>query len=122
MKVAVTIWENRISPLFDSTRMLLIVEVENRRITGKRREPFECESAFSRAAKLEDLGIGVLICGGISDFFARLIEAHNIHLIPFAAGEVEEILDAYMHDRLSEQKYRMPGCDISRDGSPIEDD
>jgi len=122
MKVAVTVWENRISPLFDSTRMLLIVEVENRRITGTRREPFECESAFSRAAKLEDLGIRVLICGGISDFFARQIEAHNIHLIPFAAGEVEEILEAYVRDRLSDQKYRMPGCGIQKGGPCIEDD
>ena len=65
MKVALTVWENRVSPLFDSASMLLIADIEDRGITRKHIEPFECESAFSRAARLDDLGVNVLICGGI---------------------------------------------------------
>jgi len=110
MKVAVTVWGDRISPLFDATRMLLIADIEGRRISGKHREAFNCNSPFSRAERLADLGVTVLVCGGISNGFARLIEARRIKLIPFVAGAVDEVLEAYVTGRLFNKKFRMPGC------------
>ncbi len=110
MKVAVTVWENRISPLFDATRTLLIADIHNRVVTGKHLVPFDCISPFSRAATLEELGVATLICGGVSDFFAKLIEARNIQIIPFVAGRVDEVIDAYLRDALCQKKFRMPGC------------
>ena len=96
MQVALTIWEGRISPLFDATRTLLIAQVVKGRVISRRIVPFDCESAFLRAAHLHDLGVELLICGGISDIFASLIEAQGIEIIPFAAGAVDEILEAYL--------------------------
>jgi predicted Fe-Mo cluster-binding NifX family protein len=110
MKVAVTVWENRISPLFDATRTLLIADIDNRVLTEKYLVPFDCISPFARAATLEGLGVGTLICGGVSDFFAKLIEAHNIQIIPFVAGRVDEVIDAFLRDKLCHKKFRMPGC------------
>lgn len=110
MKVAITVWENRISPLFDATRTLLIADIYNRVLTEKHLVTFDCISPFARAATLEELGVGTLICGGVSDFFAKLIEARNIHIIPFVAGRVEEVIDAYLRDTLCHNKFRMPGC------------
>lgn len=110
MRVAVTVWENRISPLFDATRTLLIADIHNRVVTGKHLVPFNCISPFSRAATLEELGVKTLICGGVSDFFANLIEARNIQIIPFVAGRVDEVIDAYLRDALCHKKFRMPGC------------
>jgi len=96
MKLALTVWEGRISPLFDSARMLLIADITNRRITGRHFEPFDCSSPYSRAEKLNHLGVKVLICNGISNTFANLIEAHRIKIVPFAAGAVDEVLEAYL--------------------------
>lgn len=110
MKVALTVWEDRISPLFDSSRTLLIADIKARGVGEKRLEPFECDSAFSRAEKLDELGVKVLICGGISSFFASLIEAHHIRIIPFAAGAVDEVMEAYVTGNLSNKRFRMPGC------------
>jgi len=110
MKVAVTVWENRISPLFDATRTLLIVDIHNRVVTERYLAHFDCVSPFSRASTLEELGVGTLICGGVSDFFAKLIEARNIRIIPFVAGRVDEVIDAYLKDGLCQNKFRMPGC------------
>ena len=110
MKVAITVWENRISPLFDATRTLLIADIYNRVIAEKHRVPFDCISPFARAATLEELGVGTLICGGVSDFFAKLIEARNIQIIPFVAGRVDEVMDAYLKGALCHKKFRMPGC------------
>ncbi len=110
MKVAVTVWKNRISPLFDATRTLLIAVIHDRVVIEKTIVPLECISPFSRAATLESLGVETLICGGVSDFFAKLIEARNIQIISFVAGRVDEVLDAYLKNTLCQKRFRMPGC------------
>jgi len=110
MRVAVTVWENRISPLFDATRTLLIADIHGRVVTEKHLVPFDCISPFSRAATLEELGVRTLICGGVSDFFAKLIEARNIQIIPFVAGRVDQVIDAYLNGALCHKRFRMPGC------------
>ena len=110
MKVAVTVWENRISPLFDATRTLLIANIHNRVVIEKHLVSFDCISPFARATALEELGVRTLICGGVSDFFAKLIEARNIQIIGFVAGQVDEVLEAYLRGALFHKKFRMPGC------------
>ena len=110
MKVALTVWENRISPLFDSARMLLIVDIVDRMETGRCFESFHCESPFSRAVRLSDLKIEVLICGAVSNLFADVVEARGIRIIPFITGLVDEVLDAYLTGRLDHSEFQMPGC------------
>lgn len=96
MLVALTDWWGRVSPLFDSTRRLLIADVKGRTIIAKHYVSFDCDSAFSRAARLNDLGVDVLICGGISDSYANQIDARGIEIIPFSSGDVDEALDGYL--------------------------
>ena len=119
MKVAVTVWENRISPLFDATRTLLIVDIHDRVVTEKHLTHFDYVSPFSRAVALEELGVETLICGGVSNFFAELIEARNIQIIPFVAGRVDEVIDAYLRDALFHKKFRMPGCGHKQPGKEL---
>ena len=115
MKVALTAWENRISPLFDCAGMLLIVDIVDRKETSRYFEPFHYASPFSRAARLSDLEIEVLICGAVSNLFANMIETHGIRIIPFVAGTVDEVLDAYLTGGLCDSKFRIPGCKTRQD-------
>jgi predicted Fe-Mo cluster-binding NifX family protein len=115
MKLALTVWENRISPLFDCARRLLIVEIVDQTATGKHVESFNYESPLSRATRLSDLGVKVLICGAVSDSFASMIETQGIRIIPFVAGAVKDVLDAYLTSGLCDSKFRMPGCKTLRD-------
>ena len=117
MKLALTVCENRISPLFDCARMLLIVDIVDRTSTGRHFEVLHYESPFSRAAKLSDLGVKVLICGAVSDQFANIIETYGIRIVPFVAGAVDEVLDAYLTGGLYNAKFRMPGCGSRHDKS-----
>ncbi|EFK09219.1 conserved hypothetical protein [delta proteobacterium NaphS2] len=110
MKVAVTVWNNRISPLFDATRTLIILDIQHGVVNERYRVSIDCTSPFSRAANLSEMGINTLICGGVSDFFAKLIEARNIKIIPFVAGRVDEVIDAYLKNALGRKRFRMPGC------------
>jgi predicted Fe-Mo cluster-binding NifX family protein len=109
MKVVLTVWENRISPVADSARQLLIVNVENRTIRRRHTVCFEVESVFYRARRLSDLEVEVFVCGAISDFFASLLEGYGIQLIPFTCGEAEEVLDAYLEDSLPCPRLMMTG-------------
>ena len=109
MKVALTIWEGRISPVFDSARMLLIVDIENRTVTGKHYEPFHSVWPSYRGARLFDLGINVLICGAVSHFFATMVEVYDIRIISFVRGDANDVLSAYLTGTLSTPQFRMPG-------------
>ena len=90
MKMALTVWGDRISPVADSSRGLLVVNMGNGKTRGRHLEYFHNESLFYRAKKLAALDIKILICGAISDFFASLVEGYGIRLIPHIRGQVDE--------------------------------
>ena len=117
MKLALSVWENRISPVFDCAQTLLVVDITGNMATGKYLEPFQDEAPFSRAMKLSELGVNVLICGAVSDSFANIIETYGIRIISFVAGTVDEILDAYLTGGLHNAKFRMPGYGSGNDRS-----
>jgi predicted Fe-Mo cluster-binding NifX family protein len=115
MKVALTVWQNRISPLFDSARRLLVVDFDNRRIVGRHRVIFDNESAAARASTLSALGVDILICGAISDSFVNSIKTHHIDIISFVSGNIDEVIEAYVSGTLGNEKLVMPGCKARHD-------
>ena len=110
MKMALTVWENRISPVFDSAHRLCVVEVENNRIVRKDFESFDPGFPQHLVNKLTDMAVSVLICGAISRMPANMIEASGIKLIPFITGDVEKIIDAYVKKKSIIPTFLMPGC------------
>ena len=114
MKIGITVWKNRISPLFDSAQMLLIAEIENETITDKYYELFHLYLPSSKAIQIYNMGVKVIICGAISYFLANMIEAYGIRIIPFVAGDVNHVLDAYLKGNLPTPNFQMPGCGIRR--------
>ncbi len=110
MKVALTAWEDKISPVFDSARTLLIAEIKNAKIISRRYELFNSEMPHSLADSLGNLGVEVLICGAISEMPAKIIEARGINLIPFIGGKLEEVLASYAKENKIKSIFLMPGC------------
>jgi predicted Fe-Mo cluster-binding NifX family protein len=96
MRIALTIWKNRISPLFDATSRLLIVHIKKKEILAKRVEVFECPSIFLWVQKLDELRIQVLICGGLSAFSEYLIQARGIRVFSFVSGTIDEVLESFL--------------------------
>ena len=109
VKVALTVWESRISPVFDCAQMLLIADIENQIVNGRWYKPFLSEFPSLRGAELFDLGIDVLICGAISQVFANTIEAYGIRIFPFVTGDPNQVLDAYLSGTLRNADFQMPG-------------
>jgi predicted Fe-Mo cluster-binding NifX family protein len=114
MKMALTVWGNRISPVFDAARMLVVVEIENAKIISRHYEPFYPEVPTRLAARLVEMNVAVLICGAISAMPANIIEANGIKLIPFITGNTEEVIDAYVKNVPFMPAFLMPGCSHKR--------
>jgi len=112
MRVAIAIWNDRISPVFDTSSRLVIIDVEQGAEHGHR-IIFELgadSSPTQRARRLTELEVNVLICGAISRPLAELVSASGVVVIPWVSGPVEGVLRAYLTKRLSESRWRMPGC------------
>ena len=110
MRIAVATWEGRISPVFDTARHILCFDVEDG--VGRPAGVVEVSSDQPQAklTKLQELGVSVLICGAVSRPLATMLSGMGIRLVPFLAGEVEEIVKAFAVGRLEGVCFHMPGC------------
>ncbi|KQC07944.1 MAG: hypothetical protein APR62_05590 [Smithella sp. SDB] len=108
-KIAMAIWNDIISPVFDSTYHVLIVEIKDGKVISSHCEVLGPELPYSRALRLSEWGIQVLICGGISIEFVRTMEIYGIEIIPFITGSVRGVLNAYLNNTLMSDGFFMPG-------------
>lgn len=110
MKTAFAYWDNRIAPVFDTARHLHVVEAESERIIRETQEPLADDLPVKKALRLADLGVGTLVCGAISRPLHELVASYGIQVFPFVAGELREIIQAWLDGNLGRDAFAMPGC------------
>ncbi len=109
MKAAITVWEDRVAPVFDVSGEILIIELASGRILSRERAALVGQEGTEKILKISQLGVEVLICGAISRFLQDLVVAHSIYVIPFVSGNAEEVLEAWIAGRLDRDEFLMPG-------------
>ena len=109
MKIAVAVYNNRISPVFDASKNVLVLDIKNRHIDAKQVETFSNDNPEQKVFRLSELGVKELICGAVSTDLARLLDCQGIKLISFTAGNLDEVLSAYLQKGLPDPRLRMPG-------------
>jgi predicted Fe-Mo cluster-binding NifX family protein len=109
MKIALTVWENRISPVFDAATMILLAEIQNGGVLNRQFFPFNPAVSWRLGEMLKEMGVSVLICGAISKVPANTLNISGIKLIPFISGETEKILSAYAKGNPIIPAFSMPG-------------
>ncbi|MFO7839949.1 MAG: NifB/NifX family molybdenum-iron cluster-binding protein [Desulfosalsimonadaceae bacterium] len=114
MKVAIPQWQGRVSPVFDASSRLLLVDIENGRQAGQVAVKMTPEDALSRARRLAILGVDILICGAVSSALAAAIVSFDIEILACTCGPIDGVLDAFLENRLSNSKFLMPGCSKRR--------
>ncbi len=110
MKAAFAVWNNRIAPVFDVAREIRLVEAESGRMVMERDEKLPVESAPEKGRRLTELGVEMLICGAISRFMLSQIAAYDIRVVPFMAGDIHEIIRAWLSGDFMKESFVMPGC------------
>ena len=115
MRLAIPVWNDRVSPVFDTAGRLLLLDLADGVERGRQVvEVAQASSPAERAKRLAELGVNVLVCGAISRPLAGCVSAAGIAIVPWVAGPVEEVLRAYLVGKLSEPRWRMPGCGARR--------
>jgi predicted Fe-Mo cluster-binding NifX family protein len=110
LTLAITVTANRISPVFDVARQLLLVDVENGSASHRRLAGLQGSEPTARTRCVAALGIKVLICGAISHLCEDQLLLGGVELYPRTCGDIEEVLHAYLSGKLSDDAFLMPGC------------
>jgi len=110
MKVALTVWDGRISPVFDVCREALVLDIDHGDIVATAKMDLDTASPLQRIERLVDRGVEKLICGAISEDVHAEAAPRGLKVIGFVAGEIEEVVQAFVSGGLPSPKLSMPGC------------
>lgn len=100
MKIAIPMFNSRVSPRFDCAAKILIATIESGKVSERQEYALANLHPIRRSSLLCELGVTVLICGGISSFCHRFILNNKIRVIPMIQGEIEDVLNDFMKGRL----------------------
>lgn len=110
MRLAIPARNDRVSPVFDSAGQVLLVDLEGGEERSRYAAPLPAGSLPGRVTRLRELGVTVLICGGISRPLRQLVDAGGIRVHPWTAGPVDDVLLAYRQGRIDDARWLVPGC------------
>mgnify|MGYP006281125483 CR=1 FL=1 len=110
MRVAVPIWGEVVSPLFDSAGSLLVVRFGHDGELERQQLAMAGATPAIRAQLLVRVGVEVLLCGAISRSAQRMLNAGGITVVGWVTGPVDEVLQAFLDDELDRPRFQLPGC------------
>jgi predicted Fe-Mo cluster-binding NifX family protein len=106
MRIAVPVWNDRVSPVFDVARSVRVVDVNDGVATCVTHH--KLENAL-RASKLVKLGVDLLICAAISTPLEATLRVSGIEVIPDTCGTVDKIVEAFVSGDTELAGFRSPG-------------
>lgn len=115
MRIAIPVWDDKISPVLDTASRLLIVELEDRKESSRFEIYLDEQELSRRCVRIRGMDIEILICGAVSRPFWSMLAASGINIIQGISGHPEEVLKAYLHGNLFHPGFLMPGCKANRE-------
>jgi len=106
---AFTTWNSRIAPVFDVARTACIVEVDQDGRVSRRMETFKDDLPAQKVLCLVQWKIETLVCGAISRSLQSILTAQAIRVIPFVAGDLQEVIEAWLKGSIEDAAFAMPG-------------
>ncbi len=108
-KIAFSSWNSRVAPVFDVAGRICLVETEEGRILSETTDTLPAEEPVEKVRQLTRLRVNTLVCGAISRFLHDLVRSSGITVVPFVAGDLQEVIHAWIEGRLGDS-FAMPGC------------
>jgi predicted Fe-Mo cluster-binding NifX family protein len=110
MRIAIAHSAGRISPVFDVTNNLLVIEVVGGAEVRRNHCTLVSRNPFMRAREVAGLGVELLVCGALSHVQEAALVRTGIQVAGFICGDVEAVFDAVITGRLADGCFLMPGC------------
>ncbi|MBF0541847.1 MAG: hypothetical protein HQK91_10415 [Nitrospirae bacterium] len=122
MKIAVPIFNNQVSPRFDSARELIIVDAEDGNSAERKRIITIDLPCSEKIQMLVELKINTLLCGGIDKMCEQSLKHYGIQVKSWLSGDAETILTNYLlnYEKFNKTKlkrYRMGSNDYKTIGN-----
>ena len=108
IRVAIPIFKQRVSPVFDSCTRVLLVDIEDDREVDRKEIYLDALSLNERVKILCKSNVTAVVCGGISGVLEKMLTGAKIELIGDITGRVDQVLRAYLTHRLDEPRFHMP--------------
>ena len=109
MKVAFSVWNGRIAPVFDVAGTVIVREVADGKLTSDETVSISVDDAHEKINTLLNNGVSDIVCGALSMRFQVFIEDKGIKVFPFISGDIDEVCAAFVEGRL-DSSFSMPGC------------
>ena len=112
MRVAVPIWENKISPVLDTAEKIRIYEIEDGVMVPK--EELIMKSHVDDIALFIADRANVIICGAVSGNLDARLKDLGVKVHSWIMGEIDYILNCYVNGNINRKEHSMPGCRRNR--------
>jgi predicted Fe-Mo cluster-binding NifX family protein len=110
VKLAITVWNERIAPVFDSAGRAVILEVCRRSVKERYEVDLVRQNTAAKIAELRKEGVGLIICGALSREAEAMILEQEMLVLPFVAGSLDAVIKAWIERQLNNDDFSMPGC------------
>ena len=110
MKIAISIYDKRVAPVFDTAREICLIDDTAENGTIRTFCRFEDDDLYAKVQWLANQGIETLVCGAISRPMQMALTAAGIHVQSVICGDLEEVVKALPAGKLVEPVFAMPGC------------
>ncbi len=112
-RVALPIWDGRVSPVFDVAEHLLLVELDGTQEGSRHLHALPQKESLARARTLSVEAVDVLICGAISSAMERAVASAGIEVLSGICGAVDDVLRAYARGHLGvDATLHLPGVPL----------
>jgi predicted Fe-Mo cluster-binding NifX family protein len=106
MRIAIPVWNGRVSPVFDVATSIRVFDIHHGTVIGMSNSRLESDG---RAAALVKLGVDLLICAAISVPLESALWISGVEVIPDTCGTAEDIIAAFVAGDTALEKFRSPG-------------
>jgi len=110
MKIGITVWQDRVSPVLDTAQSLLIIELADKNEVSRQLVGIPNLPLAQKAQFVGHTGLDLLICGAVSNYLERHLVSRGIEVLPWIRGSIDRVLAAYCHDQLEDNSFQLPGC------------
>ena len=108
MRIAIPVWNGRISPVFDVAKKIRVVDIdaEGDSVVATATRTLE---AGRTSATLTELGVNLLICSAISVPVESTLWVSGVEVISGICGPADDIITAFIAGDTTLARFNAPG-------------
>jgi predicted Fe-Mo cluster-binding NifX family protein len=110
MRLAIPVWNDRISPVLDVAQKMILFDLDGKRVINHIPIILSGDSLTHRVIKLKENRVDLVLCGAVSEVLHKTLINQDIEVFPWLTGKIDEVLPAFVSGQICKARFKMPGC------------